>query len=669
MSDFTIKLIPDNVSMAVDEEQVIMVVFDPANYADQTGDWYADSEYFEQMVNTISILKVRALKVGITSITYTPAADPSQAVTIPVYISRDNDGSLTLSPTSEDVNVGDDFYIDVSYADNSFRPMWVFDQSLIQKQSDSTDKRAHFKALNQTDPDGTVLSCMLGKEVANNICIIKESDVTLKLIPETTTQLFGSDYYVDIIYSPDNGHETGSWDDDNVFIELLPDSTSYRAHFKVVKESDQPISRTFTSHGKSVTHTCTIAEGALKQIKVSSVLSNDGNKTVTVYSGEIVPVDVEYIPNYAPHVCYPETGVNDDKFISVDKIKSNNEKVYFKAGYPIGFTTVGVNNRNDNSSDTIASNRILVTVKEVPCDTFKFDKHYEYQDIMEDDVFVLTVNTVPEFSFVPDGQWVITEPDKVQLLPDTDGNRQYTKEYRFKLLSRTPEGHQPVSISYVTKDNKSDTCFLTIGPTGSVPATGVSTTPTRLDNVNLTQEFHLYGNILPEHSDASGRWVSSNSNNYIFIYPGDYESTHALVSFSNTDIGAKKLPDDYVRFVTSQPDGTDGPSFDIPITYVVPTHPVMTSIISEPPYYENCKIGDTYKFTVKCKPDDCLKEFWAIVDERVNTIVSQDATSVTVKVTGENNYGYTSVTFSDKNRPYPYAASYEAKMYKGKKPE
>lgn len=646
MSDFNIKLIPDNISMTVDDEQIIMVTYIPNDYDNQTGDWYADPEYFNTIISSDSFIKVKALKEGTTSIIYTPAADPSKAKLAQVSISKENDGSLTLSPTSETVNNGDDFYIDVIYADgNSFKPIWVYDHSIIKKLDDSTDHRAHFQALRETDENGTVLTCMLGKEVANNICVVVASDLNIKLIPETTTQLFGSNYYVNIDYSPDNGNETGSWDDDNTFIELLPDSTPYRAHFKIIKYSDEPIKRTYTSHGISVTHTCNIATGDLKQIAISSPLSKDGNHSIEVVSGTEIPVNVEYIPNYAPHVCFPQTGWADsygDNFISPDLVKSNNDVVYYNAKYPSNLNTIYVTNTDSDDSSSITSNIILVKIKGVPCESFKFNEHTVTRQIKGDvingnnpeNILTLKAITVPEYSLLPSGKWIISDPEKVQKIDDKSSAA--INEFKFKLLGGT-KPNIPIAISYMSDDGKLfDTCYVTIK---TKPIVNIKSNP---DVTDINKPFGKATiNLVYEPEDCvygiTGTDVPGQSVYQIKV-DGYTNTTIDVESISKYPRRINEIVMCYPLIQDDDPNkGKESPYYTLPVKLNYPIPVVHLSDMKViPQQYDNASIGEEFTFSVKYEPEGSIKGYnIRSVDKRLE-LISHDDDSFVVKLISTN---------------------------------
>ncbi|EON7637324.1 hypothetical protein ABV23_RS02365 [Escherichia coli] len=318
----SVTLQPESVTLNVGDNKIVYAVYTPNTYTPKKGKWIYDANIVSVTHEEDTFMQFIAVKPSETEITYIPLGAPEFACSTVVTIKgTDPTDDLVLDPENETVQVNTDFYINVKYNQADGIPTWKYDQSVVKYMPDSTPSKAHFKAL-KTTANSIPLVCECGNNTKMNLCTVVDTAATISLNPQHVTKQVGDDYYVDIFYSKKVQDPVVTWDGTDEFLELQPDSNPYRAHFKVVKYSEDLVSRRITtSMGKSATHTCVTRYSDLKNIFIDYPSKN-------LMVGDQFKLTALYYPDTANHDA--KWSFDSGNFI-IDSSRTTPNEAYFTA--------------------------------------------------------------------------------------------------------------------------------------------------------------------------------------------------------------------------------------------------------------------------------------------------------------------------------------------------
>ncbi|EOR9074221.1 hypothetical protein FOI42_RS03805 [Escherichia coli] len=154
--------------------------------------------------------------------------------------------SISLSPATEELDAGDDFYIDITYTPDTadHKGSWSYSLSdgsvavgYFELLSDSTPDRAHFKAL-KSDPNPiSLIYTSSGKTATNKCTVVHDIIQSISLgLPGKNDYHKGMEFKVNIVFKPSNVIPlAGTFSGEALnYCEYIPaKSTLTEAYFKV----------------------------------------------------------------------------------------------------------------------------------------------------------------------------------------------------------------------------------------------------------------------------------------------------------------------------------------------------------------------------------------------------------------------------------------------------
>ncbi|EOR9074218.1 hypothetical protein FOI42_RS03790 [Escherichia coli] len=496
---FSVTLNPSHLEMKIGDTKQIFADFSSDTPDNQkVGDWNYDKKSLIATTETPTLIILTAIKAGKFPVSYVPTYDKTQTLICNVtVVDPDAPVPIKLTPKNVTVIVGDDFFIDVEYDKNKGYPSWVFDTTYFEKINDSTDTRAHFKALVlPKDSEPKTLVCNVGGDYDGVTCNIIKPDVKVKINPSIVSSPKGTDFYVDILYDPYLGNESGYWDFPKDVLSLETDSTPYRAHFTVIEESSTPVVSTWhTSDGSSsASFTCHTTYPSVQIINLSNPVPG------TLNFGDEFYVDISYVPDNTFHGCK----FNDAPNLVYLADKSTPERAYFKTK-PVGdgpsynptqpsIMVTAVSLDGKVSSNTVRASGILPKATGLK---FPDQKHtikvqgdistssYNKNNVKFDYVLI------PEYSYLPDGHWQSSSDVAKH-------NGSSNTDLTLKFFGTT-KPYSPVTVSYVcppTSAANFNSDVLIINCT-STPMTGISLDPAKVSDMSPNERRYVTVNYTP----------------------------------------------------------------------------------------------------------------------------------------------------------------------------
>lgn len=302
----------------------IAISYDP-NEAAHNGNWTYDNTAVRLMEeSTPDLARFEVISANPQSIPLTYSSGTVSCTNMCTILNTPAQ-EVKLNPTEEYVNVGKDFFIDVTYIpDNADKVgVWKYDNTrlILLTDTDPTTK-AHFVAIKESTVGGIDLTFISGTATASNTCYISSHTLeSLDLSPSKETVSKGHTFKIDIIYNPNEANHTGTWDYNKEFLHYEDESTPDTAYFTVLQDSSDPLILTYSSADKIATNTCTVSPyDILQEIHLDP-------DTETVKVGDTFEIGITYVPDSAPHM---GMWMYDPDIFEQDEDNSTPEKGIFK---------------------------------------------------------------------------------------------------------------------------------------------------------------------------------------------------------------------------------------------------------------------------------------------------------------------------------------------------
>lgn len=573
----------------------IAISYDP-NEAAHNGNWTYDNTVVRLMEeSTPDLARFEVISATPQSIPLTYSSGTVSCTNMCTILNTPAQ-EVKLNPTEEYVNVGKDFFIDVTYIpDNADKVgVWKYDNTrlVLLSDTDSTTK-AHFVAIKESTVGGIDLTFISGTATASNTCYISSHTLeSLDLSPNKETVSKGHTFKIDIIYNPNEANHIGTWDYNKEFLRYEDESTVDTAYFTVLQDSSDPLILTYTSADKIATNTCTVSPyDILQEIHLDP-------DTETVKVGDTFEIGISYVPDSAPHM---GMWMYDPDIFEQDEDNSTPEKGIFKV-----------------ISQPKSIQRLIYGANKV--------KATNICQVEQDDLQVIVLTPDSETVNVGDSFTV-----NVTYVPDTaQHNAHWVYDTSlFKMTNFTPE--QATFLVLASSDEPAKL----ICSSGNVSATNTCTinNPTpdlksvtlfpKSETVGVGDSFEIQITYEPDNAIHQGTWdyddalfeLSSDStpDNAIFkviaLFADDQKLTYSSGSVSDTNICTKK-PDDLQSIMIN---------------------PAMANML----------VGYPKTFYVQFTPDTASHEGEWWYDKKIFDLVSNDSTSDAIILQAKTTTGST----------------------------
>lgn len=539
-----IKLSPAYEEVFPDDEFEVDITYVP-DTAEHTGSWRTelgdtgeDADEYVQLLpkSTPDKAYFKALKLMPTEsikLIYT-SADKSATNICDIFFDRLT--GIVLDPTHETVKGGDSFKIKITYVPDTAEHVgeWDLDHNYFNEEDDSTKDLAHFTVVDYT-PEVQTLTYTSAGISAKNECTITPIELkSINLSPSSESVKALDEFFIDITYDPPASDHTGAkWNTDEFkeYVELLPDSTDKRAHFKALKRSEKPINLTLSKDSVSATNTCNIDYSDLKDISITYDPDFKKLPGEQYILGDKFTANITFIPDTAEHkegvwkfndaegcARIDSQDIQSTKFTSIKTTPSNFRKL---PTYTVG----------DISKET------FFVIGYADLTELKLSPEDFPSTLVNKRVGPITTTYSPSTASISSAQWD-GDLDYVIGLSGTNTTTSYVVAKK-----DTIPGGNKIRKKCIVNTNKPDefiySNYIIVNATSSPLESFIIKTDNKADP--STVEMKLYQNATitvvntPSNAIYNGTWDVEDKSYFLVAGPNQLNNTYSLVANKESD--------------------------------------------------------------------------------------------------------------------------------------
>ncbi len=476
-----ITLSPKNEVVSFGDTFDVNVTYTP-NDAPHVGEWTYDHSVLKLInddmdVGTFEVIS-STQQTTLISFSYNDIKDTNQC-----HISSTEATEVLLSPSSEIVSEDEDFYIDITYVPSNAEKngIWNYDQTKVTLINDTDSTvRAHFKAIEETPPEGIDLTYFVSGNVsAKNTCHIQKLK-SISLSPGTEEVKKGDYFTINVEYDPPGTYPLGTWLFDATKLRIVDKSNAGQyVRFFVLDETPTPLQISYSTLNRIGYNTCKIDSST----PPSSVSLSP--KTESVYVGDTFKIDVNYTPDYSIH---GGIWIYDKETFELSDSSTDECGVFTVLKYntdPMTITFIS------NTSASVNDSNICRISPYKPLDSIKLSP--QTQAVTVSSTFAINIDYIPDTA-AHSGTWVY-DSNYIQKEDISTPDVGY-----FTALKESDQFQQ---ITYNSEGKSADAyCLIKAQPS----PTAVAVTPKTLSK-DLYQEFNVIATFTPSDANPAGRWV------------------------------------------------------------------------------------------------------------------------------------------------------------------